>query len=720
MSDDFVSPDAAARPGLDIKRLLNPCGVAIVGASRDLNRIGGQPLQILRESGYRGRICPVNPKYEEIEGIRCYPDVSQVPRPCDVALVAVSATQVPEVIRQCGGAGIPFAVVLSAGFSETGDAGKALQMQLVSAAQSSGVRVVGPNCLGLLNLKDSVRNGFGPTIRLRTMRPGPLAMVSQSGGVGFGLVAIAADVGIGFNYAVSTGNEADVTALDFLAYFLECEDISVVTCFLEGVQDGRRLIEIGKRALELGKPILVWKAGNTDAGREAAISHTARMTAGYEFFRTTFQQGGFVEIGDVDDIIDCAKVFLPRKLPAGNRVGVVSVSGGAGVLFADQCTQNGLALPPFSAATAAELRKNLAPYISIANPLDATANTNIDGLASYQEVIRQVLADANIDQVIARAPRGRGVAAWGKQFIDNTQKTHKPVIVNWPSSVTDHGELLRLLEEHGVPCFVAPGRAVRALAKLTEFAAKKRKAADRSSQPLCRKIARQALDVPHGARTLGEYRSKRILAVYGVPVVSETLLREEEAEALNDAPLSFPLAVKAASPDLPHKTEAGAVRLDVRDVAGLKQASRDVLTAARRYRPDARIDGVLVQAMAHGLEVIIGAINDPRFGPVVTFGLGGIFAELLHDVSRRFAPFDTETAREMIAEIKGAPLLTGYRNSAPLDVDALADALTRVSLLVADHADHIAEIDINPLFVREAGKGVVAADALIVLKHDGN
>ena len=705
---------------LNLERLLNPRAVAIVGASSDPNRIGGQPLQILRESGYRGKICPVNPRHAEIEGIRCYPDVSQVSQPCDVALVAVSAPQVPNVIRQCGGAGIPFAVVLSAGFSETGDAGKALQMQLVSAAQRSGVRVVGPNCLGVLNLKDSVRIGFGPTIRLPKLRPGPLAMVTQSGGVGFGVVTIAADAGIGFNYAVSTGNEADLTALDFLAYFLECADVSVVTCLLEGVQDGRRLTEIGKRALELGKPILVWKAGNTDAGREAAISHTARMTAGYEFFRTAFQQGGFVEIGDVDDIMDCAKVFLLRKLPAGNRVGVVSVSGGAAVLFADQCIQNGLALPSFSAATAAELRKNLAPFISIANPLDATANTNIDGLASYQEVIRQVLADANIDQVIARAPRARGAEAWGKQFIDITQATDKPVIVNWPSSVDDHGELLRLLEEHGVPCFVAPGRAVRALARLTEFAAKKRKAADRSSQPLRRIITRQALDVPHGARTLGEYGSKRILAAYGIPVVSEILLQEEEVAALNDAPLPFPLAVKAASPDLPHKTEAGAVRLHVRDLAGLKQASRDVLAAARKYRPDARIDGVLVQEMAHGLEVIIGAINDPHFGPVVTFGLGGIFAELLHDVSRRFTPFDTETAREMVAEIKGAPLFTGYRNSAPLDVDALAEALTRVSLLVADHADHITEIDINPLFVREAGKGVVAADALIVLKHDGN
>ena len=703
-----------------LELLFSPRGIAIVGASADAARIGGQPLHILREFGYRGGIYPVNPKYGEMSGLACYPDVARVPRPCDVALIALSAQHVPQAIADCGKAGIGFAIVLSAGFSEAGGEGKALQEALHTAARKAGVRVVGPNCLGVVNLKDDIRIGFGPSLRVRTLRRGPIAMVTQSGGVGLGLVAITADAGVGYHYAVSTGNEADLNALDFIEYFLERDDVEIVTCFLEGVTDGRRLVRLGARALELRKPILVWKVGNTPAGRQAAISHTARMTASYDLFRTAFSQGGFVEISDVDDIVDCAKVFLPRTYPAGSGVGVVSVSGGAAVLFADQCLQQGLTLPPFSEGTAAAVRKNLASSVTVANPLDATSKALIDGLTAYLEVIGAVLADPKVDQVIARAPRARDSLAWGAQFIELVRASKKPVIVNWPTSVEDHGELLKLLEQHGVPCFLAPGRAVRALARLTEFAAKTRKSATASAGRAMRVVEKQAIEFPGGACTLGEHDAKRVLAAYGIPVVREVLITETGLSALEAAPLPFPLAIKVDSPDLPHKTEAGAVWLGIADFAVFKDAAREVLSAARAFKPDARINGVLVQEMASGLEVIVGAVNDPYFGPTVTFGLGGVFAELLHDVSRRFAPFDAGTAREMIAEIKAAPLLTGYRGRAPLDIEALAETLARVSQLVCDHADRIQEIDINPVFVGAAGQSVRAADALIVLKESND
>ena len=709
-----MSESSVAKSRIDLSRFLNPRGVAVVGVSNEAGRIGGQALTLLTDFGYQGRIYPVNPKYPEVRGLTCYPDVTLVPQPCDVALIALASHQVPGAIEQCGKAGIPFALVLSSGFSEVGGEGKALQAKLVAAARKANVRVVGPNCLGILNIRDGARIGFGGTSQLKTLRPGPMAMVTQSGGFGFGVVAAAAHYGVGCNYAISTGNEADLTLLDWVADLVERPEVGIVVAFMEGVSDGRRLIEVGERALELGKPILAWKVGNTDIGSQAATSHSARLTAGYELYRTAFRRGGFVEIRDVDDLIDISKAFLIGKLPAGNRVGVLTLSGGAGVLLADRCVEHGLELPALTDATRDKLGKTLVSFASFNNPVDATAHGYNDNFASYGEAVRLVLADPNIDQVVARVPRGRSARPWSENLLKVLHGTDKPLILNWPTSPDDNGDVLAWLEQNNIPCILGAGRAVHALAALTDFAGKQRDFRKHGRRPLERAIARQALDLPAGAGTLGEHRSKQLLGHYGVPVVGEVLLQPLDIEGLASAPLAFPVAVKIESPDVPHKTEAGAIRLAVRDLAGLKQAAREVVAAARKYRPDARIEGVLVQEMASGTEVIIGAVNDPYFGPTVAFGLGGIFAELLKDVTHRFAPFDARTAREMIGEIRGAPLLHGYRGRPALDIGALADALARLSLLIADHADRIAEIDVNPLFVRE--KGIVAADALIVLK----
>ena len=711
---------SAARPALDaprdLSRFLNPRGVAIVGASNDLARIGGQPIRLLTEFGYRGKVYPVNPKYGDIRGLTCYPDVTAVPQPCDVALVALSAPHVPGVIEQCGKAGIPYALVLSAGFSEVGDEGRALQRRLIESARKAGVRVVGPNCLGIMNLKDSARVGFGGTLQLTTLKPGPLAMVTQSGGFGFGVVAIACHAGLGFNYAISTGNEGDLSLVDWMADLLERPEVEILVAFMEGITDGRRMMAIGERALALGKPILVWKVGNTEIGRRAATSHTARMTAGYELFRAAFRRGGYIEIRDVDDLIDISRILLARKLPAGNRVAVLTLSGGAGVLLADRCIEHGLALPKLSEATTSKLREIMVSFASADNPIDATAHGYNDNFASYSRAIREVLADPNIDQAIVRPPRGKSARPWAEGLLALLRETDKPLVLNWPTAPDDNGDVMRYLEENGVPCIMAPGRAIAAMAAVTEFARKCRAYADAPRRPYRRVVHRADLDFPDGAATLGEYHAKRILARYGVPVVAEALLSPGEIEALESAPLAFPLAVKVLSRDIPHKTEAGAVRLNIADLAALKQASREVMRAARAYRHDPHIDGVLVQEMASGLEVIVGAVNDPYFGPTVAFGLGGIYTELMKDITHRFAPFDVETARGMIAEIKGVALLRGYRGQPPFDIDALAESLARVSQLIADHADRITEIDVNPLFVRRAGQGVVAADALVVIR----
>lgn len=700
----------------DLARFLQPRGVAIVGASNDLTRIGGQPIRLLTEFGYEGKVYPVNPKYEEIKGLKCYPSLSAVPQPCDVALIALAAPHVPAVIEECGKAGIPYALVLSAGFSEVGEEGKALQAKLVEAVKKSGVRVNGPNCIGILNHEQGVRIGFGGTLNLKTLKTGPIGMVTQSGGFGFAVVAVAAYYGVGINYAVSTGNEADLTALDWLAAMIELPDVEIATAFLEGITDGRRLMEIGERALELGKPILVWKVGNTDVGRQAAASHTARLTAGYELYRTAFRLGGFIEVRDMDDLVDVCKILMARKLPRGNRVAVVTPSGGAGVLLADRCVEEGLTLPELDPGTIQKARAYVPTFATVANPVDVTPQGYNDNYASYNRLLADVLADPNIDQMILRAPRGSAASIWAKNFVEQMKDADKLAVINWPTSPDDNADVAAFLEEHRIPIVMAPGRTVHALARVNEYAQRKREYEAKRGRSESRVVARQSVELPSGAGTLGEHRSKALLEKYGVPVVKEVLLSPEAVATLTREPLPFPLAVKIESADIPHKTEAGVVKLGIPDLEGLKRAAREVLEAAKRHDVKARVDGVLVQQMASGLEVIVGAVNDRFFGPVVAFGLGGVYTELLKDVTYRFAPFGVETAREMVGEIKGAALLKGYRGSAALDVDALADALSRVSHLIADHADRIAEIDVNPLFVRPAGEGVVAADALVVLK----
>ena len=677
-------------------------------------RIGGQPIRLLTEYGYGGRIYPVNPKYPEIKGLTCYPDVTAVPQPCDVALIALAGPLVPGAIEQCGKAGIPFAVVLSAGFGEAGAEGHALNEKLVAAIRSSGVRVVGPNCLGVMNLDDHLRLGFGGTLQLKTLKAGPIAMVTQSGGFGFGVVATACYYGLGFNHVISTGNEVDLTALDWLEYLIERPDVEILTTFLEGSTEGSRLRRLGARALELGKPILVWKVGNTDVGSRAATSHTARLTAGYELFRTAFREGGFVEVRDIDDLVDICKAFRSRKLPHGNRVAVMTLSGGAGVLFADRCIEQGLTVPRLAPETTEKLRKIVVSYATIDNPIDTTAQGYNDNFASYTNTMRVVLGDPNIDSIVARSPRGPVVRTWGEGLVEMLRDVDKPLILNWPTSPDDNAEALAWLEQQGVPCILAPGRAVQALAALTTFAAKRRAFEAARARGDERPIARQTLPLPSTAGTLGEHASKALLKAYGIPVTEEVLFAPDAVEALTKAPLPFPLAIKIESPDIPHKTEAGVIRLGVTTLDGLKKAAREVLTAARAYNATAEITGVLIQEMAAGEEMILGVVNDPHFGPVVACGLGGVFTEVMHDVTHRFAPFDAETAKAMIGEIKGSALLRGYRGKPPCDIEALADALARLSLLAADHADRIAEIDVNPLFVRE--HGVVAADALVVLK----
>jgi len=701
--------------GSRLDALFNPRAIAVVGASANAKSIGGQPIPILREAGYQGAVYAVNPRYADINGELCYPDLLSVPKPCDMAIIAVNADLVGGVIEQCAAAGIPFATIFSAGFREIGPPGVEREAALKQVSARTGVRVIGPNCIGTMNLKDRVFCGFGPGFRNYQLRSGPVAFVSQSGGFAFSTVSLADHEGIGFNYVVSGGNEVDLSTLDLIADFLERDDVEVVVTYIEGITDGKRLRDVGRRALELGKPILVWKVGNSAMGRVAAESHTASMTADYALYRAAFREGGFVEIEDIHDLVDCTRAFTGKFRPAGPNLAAITTSGGSAVMMVDIVDRYGMKVPPLAVATQQALAAIAPKFASLANPIDATAQLT-GHWQEFNRMVDIVLGDPGIDQLIVRygMVQGAGSEAWASGIAELAARHQKPVLVCWGRIPDRSAASLNLVERERVPWALTPVRAAHAAGKLYQYTARRDAFLARRAATPARITQRTALDVAAGERVLSERRSKALLASYGIAVTREVALSASAGASLTASPLPFPLAVKVDTPDIAHKTEAGAVKLGINSLNDLKAAANDVMANARRYHVGARIDGVLVAEMAHGTEVIIGAVSDKFFGPVVMFGMGGVFTELLKDVTYRYAPFDRATARDMIAEIKTAPLLTGFRGKPALAVEQLAETLVRVSELIADHAERIAEIDINPLFVNESG--VAAADALVVLK----
>jgi acyl-CoA synthetase (NDP forming) len=696
-----------------LERLFHPRGIAIIGASADLTRIGGHPIKALKKAEYKGGIYPINPKYPELHGFTCYPDVLALKEPCDLAIVAVPAPGVAKAIRDCGKAKIPFAVVLTAGFRETGEEGRKLEAELKKAVAESGVRIVGPNCQGMLSIQSRVWAAFGSVADETDFRAGSVSCAFQSGGFGYAVVNLAEAQGVGFRYTVSSGNEVDIAMPELLSAFLDDPGTSLAFAYLEGTPDARKLLEVGRKSMETGKPVLIWKAGTTDAGIKAAASHTANMTGSYDLYRAALRQSGIIEVDDVEPIVDLAKLFGQGRLPKGNTVGVLSISGGSGVVFADAAVRGGLTLPPFSPETFARLREMIPAFGSPQNPADITAALFNDKTL-FARTLDVVLNDPGLDQlvVLIASISGPSAAHACEMIAAAAAKTDKPVSVQWSGRQAKSEEAAKALAAANVPFTTTPVRLARAAAILARFAADRRRLLPRKTPAVPKP---KGVELPAGAVTLNEAESKGVLRAFGVPVVSEVFVpagadAEKAAKAMEG-----PFAVKVVSRDVPHKTEAGGVKLGV-PREGLAEAARTVSDSARKHVPGANIEGVLVSEMAQGLETLIGVINDEAFGPVVALGLGGVLTEVLKDVVYRVAPFDLETAREMIGELRGARLFEGYRGQAAADKEALAQALVAVSGMAAALAPRLAELDINPVFVRPAGKGVAAADALVVLK----
>jgi len=708
----------------NLKYFLSPRSIAIIGASANFNSISGKPLRFLKEHGYKGDIFPINPKYEELGGYTCYKSVLDVPGTIDLALIAVNYKLVLPMLQQCVEKGVKFTSVFSSGFAESGTEGKQLQQKIAELAKKSGMGVCGPNCQGSVGLKDRAIGGFSASLGVKPLLSGPIGYVTQSGALGYSIFSLAQESGVGFSYVASTGNEVDLHTLDFMEYMLEDPDTRMVISYLEGIKDGQQFIRLADRALELAKPIVTLKVGRSDIGQKAASSHTGSLTGSDTVCDAFFKQKGIIRVDDIENMIDIAALMqrIP-SLPAGNKIGIITTSGGGGILVADEAVALNLDITELDAKTKETIMAVIPSYGSALNPVDITAQV-INEADDFKKVLEVMVEYNKIDALVIVITQitGESGRRMAEDIVKMCKQTQKPITIAWTTGDKLVGDNLQILIQGGVQIYKSPVRAVRAMGALMNYSTFRNKYLTRSGSSTALTIPDHIRQQAHSLlkkakQNLTEHQGKELLAKYGIQVTTEEVATSAEHATKISESIPFPLALKIDSPDILHKTEAGGLKLNIKNQKELITAYNEVLVNAKNYNPQAHINGVLIQEMVlGGTEVIIGLKNDPQFGPTIMFGLGGIFVEILKDVSLRVAPIGREDALEMIREIKSYKILAGARGREKADINAIADVLVRVSKMAIDLEDQIAELDINPLLVLPEGQGVRVADALVIKK----
>ena len=683
-----------------LSRLFAPKAVALIGVPGDLTRPGARPLHFLRRHGYRGRIYLVNPRHREIGGFPVYPDLPALPGPVDVAWVGVPAAQAPEVVLACGRAGIPFAVVLGAGFAETGDIGEAEQMRLREAARTAGVRLVGPNTVGFVNVWDHVALTFSTVGELDAFTGGPIAILSQSGGVGGCLLSQAAERWPWVGLFVSTGNEADLTLGDYLEWVVEDGRARVVACLVEQVREPERVARLVSRALARDLPVVALKLGGSAAGARAARSHTGSLVGTRDAWRAWARASGILEAADPEQLLEITTYLARAPRLAGNRVGMVTSSGGIAVMLADALEPRRFTFASLAPETVDRVARLLPRYATVANPLDITA-----GLPEevFGEVLVAMLDDPGLDLLVvpltmATADGGRARA---EQIAAAARDGRKPVAVYWPG-----GSLVRkgqaMLEEARVPLFTSLTSCAAALGaslELREFQSCRREPPAPGASP--------PVAVPSRGGALPWPEVRAFLVAAGVPLAPEVMVRSE-AEAREVAGrLAYPVAAKLLGPL--HRTEADGVRLGLGDAEAMVAAVRDLAP---------RGEGCLVQPMVKGVEVLVGAVRDPVLGPFVVIAPGGVHAELFGQRAMRPAPVSPEGAEAMLSEVPALDrLLRGFRGQPSSDRRALTETVARASVLAAGLGSRLVELELNPVIVGPEGAGTTVVDARVILEE---
>ena len=696
-----------------IHKMLNPRSIAIVGATPRM-QYGGRFLAAALKAQDRVRVYAVNPHYDEILGVKSYPSVTDLPESPDVVGIVVPYDQVFDVLQESHRKGAGSAIVISAGFAERGvDDRRDLQEKLGTFARASGMRISGPNCLGVANVKRDIwatassRGASGLT--------GPIGLVCQSGATAFGPFLVrAVENGIGFSYIISTGNEADLDFTDFARYLLDDLDTRVIAGFVEGFKSAEKFLELAKLAAERGKPIVLIKIGRSELGARAARSHTAALTGTDARYDAIFAQYGVIRVQDYDELLEVSQLLAHTPKPIVPGIAVVSHSGGISSLTADMCGQAGLDLPPLGGKARDGINSVLKGFGWAANPSDVTGFANSE---SFPEIMEHIINDPQMGTLVVASA---GADSQAKQVISQRDRTDKGVVFLWTGSRGDQAGLAQLKSAQ-IPVFFTPDKLARGLqSRLAYHTSRERRLAGGFAVAPSRTAAQEeaiseALGM--GRPTLSEFESKRLLAAWGVVSAREGRVTSAEAAVEAAQQLGLPVALKIDSPDILHKTEARVVQLNLADAAQVRAAYAEVMASAKVYDPQAAINGVSVQEMVgQGVEVIVGVSYDQQLGPMLLFGTGGVMVEVYNDVALRRCPITGTDAHAMIAEVKGARLLQGFRGRPAGDVEALADTLVRVSHLAMHFEGRLAELDINPLMVLPAGQGVKAVDALVVLR----
>jgi acetyltransferase len=710
----------------ELSRLLNPASVAIIGVSKDASRIGGRLLRYVTKHGYGGQLALVNPKYQLLNGVKCYATVSDIPGPIDCALIAVPEKYVLAVLEECADSQVGAAIIFSSGFAEMGSSGKEAQNRIKTLAKSRNLRVCGPNCIGLINFHNRTVLSFSQLLEMETLIPGDIGFISQSGALGGSLVNRAQDKHIGLSYFISSGNEADLDVSDYIKHLvLHDERTSVIAAVIEGIRDGVKFVEAAELARSHRKPLIVLKIGETEAGTKAAASHTGSMTGSDAVIDAVFNQKGVVRVHHYDELFQTAALFAQKQIPRGNRVGILTSTGGGGIIMADYYTKLGMMVPEPSQKTKSLAAKEIATFGKVSNPFDLTGQIFSDP-EMFKRCMKLFVEEDKFDiiQVNVSMVAGQSSEYRAAMLLDSIEDCQKPVVSWWAAgSLSDPGT--NALNGSKVTAFRSPDRCARAVAALVKYyehlEADHPEHISYADTDYSRSLEKAGTMLQTSDSSLSEHQSKTLLQLYGIPVTREMVATSAEEAARFAEEIGFPVVLKIDSPDILHKSEANAIRLGIDSPKALIQIYDELIENAIKYDSNARINGVLVQEMIQGgLEVMIGMSKDQQFGPTIVFGLGGIFVEILKDISLRVAPLSRDDAEQMVKEIKGYPILTGVRGKMRSDIGAIVDVLLRISRLAKDWQDRIAEIDINPLIVMEEGHGVKAVDALVVKTRDAN
>ena len=703
----------------DLDALLRPRSIAVIGASRRRDSIGGAILRNLIDQGFQGPVYPINPNAPFVQSIPAYPSVASVPGEVDLAIIVIPADQVMEAARSCGEKGVRALIVISAGFKETGEEGQKREHALVEVARRYGMRLVGPNCLGIVNTDPNV--SMNATFAPVSPPAGRVAFSSQSGALGLAILDYARRLNLGISQFVSVGNKAEVSGNDLIEFWEHDPGTDLILLYLESFGNPRKFTQLARRVART-KPIIAVKSGRTPGGSRAATSHTGALAGSDAAVNALFRQSGVIRTDTIEELFDTAMLLGSQPVPTGPGVAILTNAGGPGIMAADACESAGLTLAKLEQKTVKALKEFLPPAASVRNPVDMIASADAP---SYQRALGLLVTDKNVNAVIVIfvPPLVTGAQEVAGAILAGSAGSKVPVLSCFMGS---HGvpESLRSLQEGHIPSYAFPEAAARTLARAVSYGVWRKKPPgsvptipDLNSDRARETVAKALEGAKAGeSRWMTSDQVEELLRAYGIRTSGARTATNRGEAAMVARSIGFPVAMKVRSPEILHKTDVQGVRLDLKTDEEAARAFDEIRTALARSNPSARFQGVTVERMiVGGVETIVGMTRDPLFGPVVIFGLGGVAVELLHDVSLRVAPLTDRDAEEMLREIRGFPILDGYRSTPKSNVPSLLDLIHRVSRLASDQ-EEVAELDLNPVVVFPGEAPCVAVDARVRLQ----